>query len=115
MILTRRYNFDIVPGGPPLLIRASRNDTSSTLVFSLFAGEGVLQIPAGTTAVFRCPYGNAIATLSFVGGIPTITVDLTADMTGNAGWIPFEIVLTASQNEVDYTLVTATMILDIRG
>ena len=35
MILTRRYNFDIVPGGPPLLIRASRNDTSSTLVFSL--------------------------------------------------------------------------------
>ena len=44
MILTRRYDLDIIPGGSPLLIRASRNDASSTLVFSLLC-QAVL--PAG--------------------------------------------------------------------
>ena len=111
MILTRNYNFDIVPGGPPLLIRASRNDTSSTLVLSLFAGKGVLDVPSGTTAVFRNTGTSSFATFSVINSIPTVTVDLTADMTGTAGWIPFEIVLTNG----DYTLVTATLYLDVRG
>ena len=53
MILTRQYNLDVVPGGLPLLIRVSRKDTSSTLVFSLFAGKGTLEVPAETTAEFR--------------------------------------------------------------
>ena len=49
MILKRNYNLDVVPGGLPLLIRVSRKDTSSTLAFSLFAGNGALDVPAGTT------------------------------------------------------------------
>ena len=61
MILTRKYNLDIVPGGLPLYIRVSRKDTSSTLVFSLFAGKGVLDVPAGTTAAFRGRGVNASA------------------------------------------------------
>lgn len=111
MILKRNYNLDVVPGGLPLLIRASRKDTSSTLVFSLFAGEGVLEIPAGTTAIMRGNGISTVAAFSITNGIPRVTVDLTADMTEKAGWIPFEIVLTAS----NYTLVTATLYLDVRG
>ncbi|MBR3017105.1 MAG: hypothetical protein IKH57_08515 [Clostridia bacterium] len=45
MILTRNYDLDVIPGGQPLLIRVSKNDTSSTLVFSLFTGIGSLAIP----------------------------------------------------------------------
>ena len=43
MILKRNYAFDIMPGGLPLLIRASKKDTSSRLIFSLFAGRLILQ------------------------------------------------------------------------
>lgn len=111
MILTREYKFDIVPGGLPLLIRVSRKDTSSRLVFSLFAGKGVLDVPDGTTAAFRGKGVYSPASFSIVHSIPTVTVDLTLDMTQRAGWIPFEIVLTNS----GYTLVTATVILDVRG
>ena len=109
MILTRRYNLDVVPGGLPLLIRVSRKDTSSTLVFSLFAGNGALDVPVGTTATVRGK-ANVPATFSVVNSIPTVTVDLTLDMTDAAGWIPFEIVLQSG----DYTLVTATFYLDVR-
>ena len=115
MILTRKYNLDIVPGGLPLYIRVSRKDTSSTLVFSLFAGKGVLDVPAGTTAAFRGRGVNASASFSIVNHIPTVTVDLTLDMTEKAGWIPFEIVLTATADNEEYTLVTATLYLDVRG
>ena len=111
MILTRRYKFDIVPGGPALLIRASRKDSSSRLVFSLFAGRGVLDIPAGTTAAFRGKGINVPASFSIVRSIPTVTVDLTREMTQKAGWVPFEIVLTSGT----HTLVTATLYLDVRG
>ena len=109
MILKRKYNLDIVPGGLPLLIRASRKDTSSTLVFSLFAGKGKLDVPEETNAVIRGKT-SVPATFTIVNGIPTVTVDLTAEMTDTAGWIPFEIVLTND----GYTLVTATLYLDVR-
>ena len=115
MILRRKYNFDIVPGGLPLLIRVSRKDTSSTLAFSLFAGKGVLDVPAGTTAAFRGAFGSVPATFSVVNSIPTVTVDLTLDMTEKAGWIPFEIVLKSAADGEEYTLVTATLYLDVRG
>lgn len=111
MILTRKYNLDIVPGRLPLVIRVSRKDTSSALVFSLFAGEGVLDVPAGTTAAFRGKGVNTPASFSIVNHIPTVTVDLTLDMTEKAGWIPFEIVL----NSGAYKLVSATLYLDVRG
>ena len=115
MILRRKYNFDIVPGGLPLLIRVSRKDTSSTLVFSLFAGKGVLDVPAGTTAAFRGAFGSVPASFSIVDSIPTVTVNLTIEMTEKAGWIPFEIVLKSAADGEEYTLVTATLYLDVRG
>ena len=109
MILTRNYNLDVVPGGLPLLIRVSRKDTSSTLVFSLYAGKGALDIPTGTTATVRGK-ATAPATFSIVNSIPTVTVDLTVDMTDTVGWIPFEVVLQSGE----YRLVTATFYLDVR-
>jgi hypothetical protein len=115
VILRRKYNLDIVPGGLPLLIRVSRRDTSSTLVFSLFAGKGVLDVPAGTSAAFRGAFGSAPASYSVVDSIPTVTVDLTIEMTQKAGWIPFEIVLKSTADGEEYTLVTATLYLDVRG
>ena len=115
MILRRKYNLDIVPGGLPLLIRVSRKDTSSTLVFSLFAGEGVLDVPVGTSAAFRGRGVNAPASFSVVNSIPTVTVDLTIEMTQKAGWIPFEIVLKSTADGEVFTLVTATLYLDVRG
>ena len=111
MILTRNYDLDVIPGGQPLLIRVSKNDTSSTLVFSLFTGKGILAVPVGANAVFRGRNASESASLSFTGAIPKVTVDLTADMTGTEGRIPFEIVLTSGA----YTLVTATLYLDVRG
>ena len=110
MILTRRFDFDIILGGRPLLIRASRNDASSTLVFSLFAGEGVLDIPAGASASFRGQTGSAAGLLSFDTGIPKVTVILTKVLTAVKGRIPFEIVLQSG----NYKLVTATLYLDVR-
>ena len=113
MILTRNYDLDVIPGGQPLLIRVSKNDTSSTLVFSLFTGKGILAVPVGANAVFRGAHGRASSAgvFSLDGGIPKVTVDLTADMTGTEGRIPFEIVLTSDT----YTFVTATLYLDVRG
>ena len=115
MILTRKYNLDIVPGRLPLVIRASRKDTSSTLVFSLFAGMGVLDVPVGTTAAFQGRGVNVPASFSIVDSIPTVTVDLSIEMTQKAGWIPFEIVLKSTADGEEYTLVTATLNLDVRG
>jgi hypothetical protein len=111
VILRRKYNLDIVPGGLPLLIRVSRKDTSQALVFSLFAGKGVLDVPAGTSAAFRGRGVNAPASFSIVDSISTVTVDLTIEMTQKAGWIPFEIVLTSGT----HTLVTSTLFLDVRA
>jgi hypothetical protein len=115
MILTRKYNLDIVPGRLPLVIRVSRKDTSSTLVLSLFAGKGVLDVPAGTSAAFRGRGVNVPATFSIVDSIPTVAVDLTIEMTQKAGWIPFEIVLKSTADGEVFTLVTATLYLDVRG
>ncbi len=110
MILTRQYDFDIVPGGLPLLIRASHNDTSSTLVFSLFSGEGVLDIPSGATAVVQGKTANKVAAFEIIDAIPTVTVNLDKTMTGIIGLIPLEIVLSSGS----YDLVTATLYLDVR-
>ena len=111
MILTREFNLNVLPGSTPLLIRASKKDNSSRLVFFLFTGVGVLDIPAGTSAMFRGSAIQSPARFSIVRAIPRVTVDLTAGMTSEAGRIPFEIVLTNGTCK----LVTATLFLDIRG
>ena len=107
MILTRHYDLDIIPGGQPLIIRVSKNDTSSVLVFSLFTGIGSLAIPAQAAASFRGRGTDEAA--AFSQG--AVTVSLTKAMTQAVGLIPFEIVLSSGA----YRLVTATLYLDVRG
>lgn len=107
MILTRHYDLDIIPGGQPLIIRVSKNDTSSALVFSLFTGNGNLAIPVGTAASFRGKGVNEAATFSQ----GAVMVSLTKAMTQAVGLIPFEIVLSSGAHR----LVTATLYLDVRG
>ncbi|MBQ7488206.1 MAG: hypothetical protein IJT77_11995 [Clostridia bacterium] len=110
MILTRKYDLDVVPGGLPLIIRASRNDSSSRLVFSLFAGEGTLSVPNGAAASFHGGDVDGAASLSFENGIPKVTVDLTREMTGSIGCFPFEIAVSSGGS----VLVSPTIILTVR-
>lgn len=111
MILTRRFNLDVVPGGIPPTIRVSKKDTSSRLIFSLFAGRGVLDVPADTSAIFQGNGASTSALFSIVNAVPTVKVDLTRAMTSKVGFTPFEIVLISGI----YKLVTATLYLDIKG
>lgn len=117
MILTRTYDLDVVPGGMPKIIRVSRNDSSSQLVFSLYAGRGKLDIPGTANAYIQ---GSVIKNpvlcgKSKVGDGPyKATVTLTKEMTGKRGRHPFELVIRASEGTKKYRLVTATFLLDVR-
>lgn len=116
MILKRKYDLDVVPGGMPKIIRVSKNDSSSELVFSLYAGRGKLDVPESTTAKIRgkvIPDGVSCG-FSITNNIPTVTVDLTKEMTGQKGKKPFELVLTAADGVTNRTLVSATFLFDIR-
>ena len=110
MILRRFYTLDVLPGGFPLIIRASQNDSSSELVFSLYTGFGLLDIPSGATASVRRGSLENSCTLVQSGGLTQVTVRLTKAMTACVGLIPFELVITSG----GYTLVTATFYLDVR-
>ena len=116
MIITRKFNMDILPGDVPLIIRASQKDNSSVLVLKLWSRDGVLAIPtSGVTVKMRgTTHGGTdceeTGTLSFVSGIPTVTVSLSRDMTSSKGMNPFELELAAS----GVKLYTATFYLDVR-
>ena len=110
MILTRNYDLDIIPGGLPLLIRVSCNDTSSRLVFSLFAGEGVLALPNNLAATIQGREAHKTASYLLEDSTPKVTLDLDKTMTGKKGLLPLEIVLSSG----DYILVTTTFYLDVR-
>ena len=116
MIITRKFNMDVLPGDVPLIIRASEKDNSSKLVLTLWSRDGVLKVPTtGVTVKIR---GTTLGgtdceetgTLTFQSGIPTVTVSLTRDMTSHIGMNPFELVLSGS----GVKLCSATFYLDVR-
>ena len=90
-MLQRTYELDMVPGGIPLSIHLSQYDSDVTLIFQLYASQGILAIPnEGVTATIRGTKldGNGIsaeAVFSFVDSIPTVTVQVTKQMTAIAG------------------------------
>ena len=110
MILKKNFMFDVNPGGRPLRIRVSKNDSSSEFTFFLFSGEGVLDIPLNTTAVFQGQAGSTTALFNVIDGIPTVSIELNKSLTHKTGLIPFEIALTSGE----YTLITATLFLEVR-
>ena len=111
MILKRTYDLDILPGAEPMIIRASQYDSSSRLVFYLYVGDGVLDVPSGCTVAFRGTFGSLTGSLDFVDDAPVVTVDLTRVATTDIGRAPFEIMLTTGT----YKLISATHFLDVKG
>ena len=117
-MLTRRYDLDMVPGGIPLSVHLSQYDSDVTLIFQLYASQGTLNIPAGVSAEIRGTKldGNGIsaeAAFAYDGSIPTVTVQVTKQMTAIAGKNTFELVLTATSGNTDYDLPSANFYLDI--
>lgn len=117
MKLKRAYDLDVVPGGMPQIIRLSKGNSATEITFSLYAGNGTLDIPSAAKPYIRGKgmNGEILCAHSYRLKQPyKVIVNLTKEITGKAGRRPFEIVLRAKENGVDYTLVTATFIFDIR-
>jgi len=118
-MLNRTYELDMVPGGIPLSIHLSQYDSDVTLTFQLFASQGTLDIPnSGVTAQIRGTKldGNGISaacTFAIVNSIPTVTVQMTKQMTAIAGKNTFEIVLKVTAGSTEYELPSANFYLDV--
>ncbi|HAK21968.1 MAG TPA: hypothetical protein DCM58_01480 [Desulfovibrio sp.] len=117
-MLSRTYELDMVPGGIPLSIHLSQYDSDVTLAFQLFSSQGQLDIPQDVTARIRGTKldGNGIsadAVYALTDGIPTVTVQVTKQMTAIAGKNTFEIVLLSESNDTIYELPSANFYLDI--
>ena len=112
-MLTRTYDIDVVPGGIPVKIHLSQYDSDVTLVFKLYASNGVLDVPSqNVTAKIRGTKNDrngisADADFSIVDGVPTVTVQVTKQMTAIAGDNVYELVLTATGGNNTYDLPTA--------
>lgn len=97
--MQRKYaKLDVVPGGDPQRFHISKHDEKSRhLLFSLFASEGALELPNGTTASLegRKPNGTELKISGSLSGIG-VTIDLPASAADTAGEIPCNVVLTAN-------------------
>lgn len=120
-MLTREFSLDMVPGSVPLHIHVSQFDSDETIIFDLFSSQGTLNIPKkNVSAVFRGTKndGNGISkacTFAYDGDLPTVTLQLTQQITAIAGKTPFEIVLTAvDENGESFELPSATFYLIIK-
>ena len=118
-MLKRTYELDMVPGGIPLSIHLSQYDSDVTLVFQLYASQGILDIPSdGVTAQIRGTKldGNGISaecSFEILDDVPTVTAHMTKQMTAIAGKNTFELVLTAVSGNTTYNLPSANFYLEI--
>ena len=118
-MLKRTYELDMVPGGIPLSVHLSQYDSDVTLIFQLYASQGTLDIPtSGVTAEIRGTKldGNGIAkecTFAVVDSVPTVTVQMTKQMTAIAGKNTFELVLKSTLGTTEYELPSANFYLEI--
>ena len=118
-MLRRTYELDMVPGGIPLSIHLSQYDSDVLLVFQLYASQGTLAIPeTGVTAQIRGTKldGNGISaacTFEVIDSVPTVTVQMTKQMTAIAGKNTFELVLTATSGSSEYSLPSANFYLEV--
>ena len=118
-MLKRTYELDMVPGGIPLSIHLSQYDSDVLLVFQLYASQGTLAIPeTGVTAQIRGTKldGNGISaacTFEVIDSVPTVTAQMTKQMTAIAGKNTFELVLTATSGSLEYSLPSANFYLEV--
>ena len=118
-MLRRTYELDMVPGGIPLSIHLSQYDSDVLLVFQLYASQGTLAIPeTGVTAQIRGTKldGNGISSecsFEVIDSVPTVTVQMTKQMTAIAGKNTFELVLTATSGSSEYSLPSVNFYLEV--
>ncbi len=118
-MLKRTYELDMVPGGIPLSIHLSQYDSDVQLVFELYASQGELNIPSsGVTAEIRGTKldGNGISaegTFSVVNSVPTVTIQVTKQMTAIAGKNTFELVLSTQSGSNKFDLPSANFYLEV--
>lgn len=118
-MLYRTYGLDMVPGGIPLSIHLSQYDSDVTLIFELYASQGTLSIPStGVSAQIRGTKldGNGISaecSFEIKDQIPTVTVQVTKQMTAIAGKNTFELVLKATSGSSEYSLPSANFYLEV--
>ena len=118
-MLKRTYELDMVPGGIPLSIHLSQYDSDVLLVFQLYASQGTLAIPeTGVTAQIRGTKldGNGISaacTFEVIDSVPTVTAQMTKQMTAISGKNTFELVLTATSGSSEYSLPSANFYLEV--
>ena len=118
-MLKRTYELDMVPGGIPLSIHLSQYDSDVQLIFQLYASQGTLAIPdTGVTAQIRGTKldGNGISaacTFEVIDSVPTVTAQMTKQMTAIAGKNTFELVLTATSGSSEYSLPSANFYLEV--
>ena len=118
-MLKRTYELDMVPGGIPLSIHLSQYDSDVQLIFQLYASQGTLAIPdTGVTAQIRGTKldGNGISaacTFEVIDSVPTVTVQMTKQMTAVAGKNTFELLLTAVNGSSEYSLPSANFYLEV--
>ena len=118
-MLYRTYGLDMVPGGIPLSIHLSQYDSDVTLIFELYASQGTLNIPStGVTAQIRGTKldGNGISaecSFEIKDQIPTVTVQVTKQMSAIAGKNTFELVLKATSGSSEYSLPSANFYFEV--
>lgn len=113
-MIYQSINLDINPGGFPAIVRISQYDTLVGVIATILRDGQVMVLPAGTTATIE---GTKPSTLGFseAGTVDeangTVTFDIAATMSEEAGDIPCEIVLTNSGQRVG----TANFVLAIEA
>lgn len=94
--MQRKYaKLDVVPGQSPQLWHVSQHDKRSRhIIFSLFARDGTLSLPSGTTATLegRKPDGTDLVLSASLNNL-AVTIDLPESAAETAGTIPCRILL----------------------
>ena len=100
-MITYSFDLDVVPGGVPVKVPLKQYEDACTLAFNVYASQGALVLPEGTTVSIRGtkPDGNGISIDAELSG-NVVTVLVNKQMTAAAGKSKYELVFAnATGNE----------------
>ena len=100
-MITYTFDLDVVPGGVPVKVPMKQYEDACTLVFNVYASQGALVLPEGTTVSIRGtkPDGNGISIDAELSG-NAVTILVDKQMTAVAGKSKYELVFAnATGNE----------------
>ena len=99
-MITLSYGLDMRPNRNKIIARLSQDDEEFTLIFTLYASEGVFVLESGTTAriIGTLTNGESYTASATVNEEDrTVTVSGDADMTVSPGYNVFELELTKGE------------------